>query len=130
MPSSLLKTWSRNFSPMPWFTIISRANSAACCKSLPAPVAGQHVVELDQGHEHAVFRRNEPGIAAGAAAWNNRHFVHRIAVRQDVTDEGVASFVVSRGDFVGFGHDLALALRTDSYALKSFGDICRCDLVV
>ena len=62
-----------------------------------AQAAGQHIFELDQRGEHAVFRRDEPGDAASTAARDNSDFVDWIAIRQNVADQGVAGFVVGRG---------------------------------
>ena len=95
-----------------------------------AEAAGQHVFELDKRDEHAVFWRDKPGDATSAAARDDGDFVDWIAIGQDVANQGVASFVVGGDLFVFFGHDLALALRADGYALKGFGDIVLGDFVM
>ncbi len=58
----------------------------------------------------AVLRRQAHGHAQGAAARDDGDLVHRVALGQQLADQGVAGLVVGRVAALFLGHDHALAL--------------------
>ncbi len=88
---------------------------------LPGHEDGDIVPELGLGLEHPVLVGHGPGVASGHPAGHDRHFAHRVRVRQHARNQGVTSFVIGGHQALAFGNDPALALGTGDHAIDRFG---------
>ena len=97
----------------------------------PAQEHGQLVAHLADGVENLVLLGDGQGVAQRAAAADDADLMHRVGLRKQVPDQGVAAFVVGDGVLGLLVHHAALALGSGDDALHRFADLLlRDDLLV
>ena len=84
---------------------------------------GEFIVHLVSAHKEFVLVGNRHGVAQRAAARHDGDLMHRIGVRQQVANQGMARFVERNGATSFLVHHAVLALGAGHQALHGLVDL-------
>ena len=111
-----------NFSRFSQIRTSSSSNSVIAVNQLlsdsSAHCPSQNILKLVNICVALIFWRQEPCYSTSTAARNDRDLMDWVGIRQDMTNNCVASFVISSQLFLVIVHYLSLALWTNCHTLK------------